>query len=239
MADQPWFKFYAADYLLDPDVDAIPREAEALLVRMWCICHREGSCPVDVETLARKTQCSQQYVSQFKQQCEPFFELRDGKLYSQRMEEEKRRSEQARENANTRYRKQTAVQLAVRMAVPRSDSDSDSGFSNPPPSNKSVFTPKENAHAHEAREAPNDFHTAPRKSYDAAVGDAIDLRKLAEASKEINLRLTANVGSSSSPGQRENFEWACELAGISVKRGLEVQARGKKWPESQTMGASP
>jgi uncharacterized protein YdaU (DUF1376 family) len=103
MSEQPWFKFYAADYLLDPDVDAMPREAEALLVRMWCICHREGSCPVDVETLARKTQCSQEYITQFKPQCQAFFELRDGKLYSRRMEEEKLRSEQARKNANKRY----------------------------------------------------------------------------------------------------------------------------------------
>ena len=73
---QPWFKFYGADFLLDPDVDAMPREAEALLIRMWCVCHREGSCPGDVETLARKTLCSQQYVSQCKPQCEGFFELR-------------------------------------------------------------------------------------------------------------------------------------------------------------------
>jgi hypothetical protein len=104
MAEQPWFKFYAADYLLDPDVDALPRQAEALLVRMWCVCHREGSCPADADTLARKTLCSVEYVLQCKSQCEPLFELRqDGKLYSRRMEEEKLRSEQARKNANKRY----------------------------------------------------------------------------------------------------------------------------------------
>jgi uncharacterized protein YdaU (DUF1376 family) len=104
MAKQPWFKFYGADFLLDPDVDAMPREAEALLVRMWCVCHREGSCPADVESLARKTLCSPQYVSQCKPHCEGFFELRDGRFYSRRMEEEKQRSEQARQNANQRYK---------------------------------------------------------------------------------------------------------------------------------------
>ncbi len=114
MAEQPWFKFFAADYLLDADVDAMPREAEALLVRMWCVCHREGYCPSDPATLARKTLCSLQYISQCKPHCEPFFELRqDGKLYSRRMEEEKARSEQARQNANKRY-------------APKSKSDSDS-----------------------------------------------------------------------------------------------------------------
>jgi uncharacterized protein YdaU (DUF1376 family) len=238
MAEQPWFKFFASDYLLDPDVDALPREAEALLVRMWCICHREGSCPVDVETLARKTQCGQEYVSQFKPHCEPFFELRDGRLYSRRMEEEKRRSKQARENANRRYRKPggvaeqmavpSAEQTAVQLAVPRSDSDFDSGFKNPSPFKKPVFVLEENARARE---------TFPSR-YSQTDFDDRDRRKLGEAFKEIDLRLTASMGSGSSPGEKEIFEWACELAGISVERGLEVQARGKKWPQAQTLGGA-
>ena len=151
MSDQPWFKFYAADFLLDPDVDAMPREAEALLIRMWCLCHREGSCPADVGTLARKTLCSQEYVSRFKPRCEPFFEFRDGKLYSRRMEEEKRRSEQARENANKRFGKKTAQQTAQQMAEPRSDSDFDSGLRC---GSGSVFVLEENARAREARGVP-------------------------------------------------------------------------------------
>jgi hypothetical protein len=80
--------------------------------------------------------------------------------------------------------------------------------------------------------------TSP-KAYDPDVGDAIDRRKLAEASKKIELQLAASVGSGSSPSATEIFEWECEFAGISVARGLEVQARGKKWPQTQTMGASP
>jgi uncharacterized protein YdaU (DUF1376 family) len=99
----PWFKFFAGDYLLDSDVDSMPREAEGLLLRMWCIAHIEGSCPADPEELARKTRCSLQYVLQCKRHCESLFELREGRLYSRRMEEEKRRSEQARENASKRY----------------------------------------------------------------------------------------------------------------------------------------
>jgi uncharacterized protein YdaU (DUF1376 family) len=99
----PWFKLFAADYLLDSDVDSMPREAEGLLLRMWCMCHIEGSCPAEPEELARKTRCSLQYVLQYKRHCQLLFELRDGRLYSRRMEEEKRRSEQARENASKRY----------------------------------------------------------------------------------------------------------------------------------------
>jgi uncharacterized protein YdaU (DUF1376 family) len=100
---QPWFKLFAADFLVDPDVDSMPRESEGLLLRMWCLCHIEGSCPADPEELARKTRCSLQYVLQCKRHCESLFELRGGRLYSHRMEEEKRRSEQARENASKRY----------------------------------------------------------------------------------------------------------------------------------------
>ena len=51
MPNLPWFKFFPSDYLLDPDVDAIPSEAEGLLIRMWCLCHLEGSCPADPESL--------------------------------------------------------------------------------------------------------------------------------------------------------------------------------------------
>lgn len=109
MNGAPWFKFYAADYLVDPDVDSIPREAEALLIRMWCICHIEGSCPADTEELARKTRCSLQYVLQCKRHCEPLFELQDGRLYSHRMEAEKQRSKQASENANKRYKSKASA----------------------------------------------------------------------------------------------------------------------------------
>ena len=109
MPNAPWFKLYGSDYLLDPDVDSMPREAEALLIRMWCICHIEGSCPADAEELARKTRCSLQYVLQCKRHCEPLFELQDERFYSHRMEAEKQRSKQASENANKRYKSKTST----------------------------------------------------------------------------------------------------------------------------------
>jgi len=109
MPSAPWFKFFAADYLLDPDVDAIPSEAEGLLIRMWCLCHLEGSCPADPQELARKTRRTLQCVLQCKQHCEPFFDLQEGRFYSRRMEEEKQRSNQARENASKRYEQRTSA----------------------------------------------------------------------------------------------------------------------------------
>lgn len=76
---------------------------------MWCLCHLEGSCPPDPEELARKTRRTLQCVLQCKRHCEPFFELHEGRLYSRRMEEERRRSDQARENANKRYKQESSV----------------------------------------------------------------------------------------------------------------------------------
>jgi uncharacterized protein YdaU (DUF1376 family) len=220
MALQPWFKMYAADYLLDPDADAMPREAEGLLLRMWCVVHREGSCPADIETLARKTQCSQEYVSKFKGECERFFELREGRIYSPRMEEEKRRSEQARQNANKRFGKQsaerTAEPVAEQTAEPRSDSDSDSvfGFKNSPRSRTTVSTLEENARAREARGKPK---------YDAAVGLQIDWRKWCKARNELQLKLSSGWGAELSDEQL--FHEQCVLAGVTAEVGRELANR--------------
>jgi uncharacterized protein YdaU (DUF1376 family) len=94
----------------------------------------------------------------------------------------------------------------------------------PPPFKEPVLFLKENARA---REEPTqeDF-------------DARDLRKLGDAFKEINLKREARVGSESSLTEKEVIEWACDLAGISVRRGLEVMERGKQWPTETALGAS-
>jgi hypothetical protein len=50
----PWFKFWSADYLCDPDVDDLTLEAQALLARMWCVGSQSGSIPADIEEVARR-----------------------------------------------------------------------------------------------------------------------------------------------------------------------------------------
>jgi hypothetical protein len=101
--DEPWFKFFAQDYLCDPGVDEIPPEAQGLLVRIWCVCHIEGSCPLDPEEIARKTRLKLSYVSQHLSRCLPLFEVRDGRLYSRRMEKEKEKSAAASKSAKVRW----------------------------------------------------------------------------------------------------------------------------------------
>jgi hypothetical protein len=78
------------------------------------------------------------------------------------------------------------------------------------------FTSKENARACE---------TYRQQDYDER-----DLRKLGDAYREINSRLRMGLGSGSTLGEKEIFEAACEIAGITVKRGLEVQKLGRQWP---------
>ncbi len=107
---EPWFKFWATDYLTDPDVDELTLEAQGLLVRMWCVCSQRGNVPEDPEEIARLTRCKSQRVLQCYSQCKPFFMVRDGLLYSGRMEREKAKSEKARANAEKRYRNESHTQ---------------------------------------------------------------------------------------------------------------------------------
>lgn len=51
---RPWFKFYPADYLLDARVDALSLEAQGILVRLWCLCARDGGIPDDRKVVARR-----------------------------------------------------------------------------------------------------------------------------------------------------------------------------------------
>ncbi len=84
----------------------------------------------------------------------------------------------------------------------------------------------------------NESFYSKEKNYSQTDFDARDRRKLADAFKKIDLQLQASVGSGTSITQQQFYEWACREAGISVERALEVEERGKQWPQSQPLGAS-
>jgi hypothetical protein len=107
MSKEPWFKFWAADYLTDPDVQKLPFEAQGLLLRMWCACHIDGSIPAEPEELSVLIRSKLHSVLLSYPLCKPFFELHDGMLFSPRMEREKKKSEQARVNAEAKKNKGT------------------------------------------------------------------------------------------------------------------------------------
>ena len=102
MAREPWFKFWAADYLTDPDVYRLSLSAQGLLLRMWCACWIHGSLPDDIEEVACLVQIKTSIVSIDYSIVKTFFVERDGRLFSARMERAKEKSEAARESVNRR-----------------------------------------------------------------------------------------------------------------------------------------
>ena len=108
--ENPWFKFWARDFLTDPDVDNTPDSAMLLVIKMWCICCIEGSCPVAPEEISRKTRVPLHRVSNYVPYYQPYFQERGGRLFSRRMEREKAKSELARRNVQKRYSKGTSTE---------------------------------------------------------------------------------------------------------------------------------
>jgi hypothetical protein len=219
MAEMPWFKFYAADFLLDPKVDAMPREAVGLLICMWCVCAREGSCPVDSEGLARKTMCPVAYVLAYRTHCDGFFELRDGRLFSRRMERERQLSESQRKKANTRWAKKSKVQNSElknsELRIQNSEGGNANGIATcipPPPSGAAAvdFSSLENS----------DLATMRAKHiYTERDFFERDLRKLHDADEEIEkiLRLQPNLGADEIEEQR------CKITGLAMERIEELR----------------
>lgn len=98
---QPWFKFYATDYIMDDDLLVLPPEAEGLLVRIWCLCWRDGSAPADPELLALATRLRARYVRKHLPSVLPFFRVESDALFSARMERERSENEARNEIATT------------------------------------------------------------------------------------------------------------------------------------------
>jgi hypothetical protein len=67
--------------------------------------------------------------------------------------------------------------------------------------------------------------------YSKADFDARDLRKMAEATKFWCDGNPDGRSRASGATQRRIFELICERAGITIERGLELEARAKQWPE--------
>ena len=111
---QPWFKFYAADYLLDDAVFEMPPEAGQLLVLTWCLCWRDGCAPADPDKLARAARLDKRYVRRHFDTVARFFRVENGTLISARMDRERAENEAkteiatalARNAANARWSQQ-------------------------------------------------------------------------------------------------------------------------------------
>ncbi len=88
MSGPTWFKFFGSEYLLDAKVDALPLEAQGILVRLWCLCSRDGAIIDDPKTLARRAGVDLSDMKKHWPQVRAFFEIKPDGLHSTRMENE-------------------------------------------------------------------------------------------------------------------------------------------------------
>lgn len=219
MAREPWFKFFPSDFLLDAKIDSLCLEAQAVLLRMWCICHIEESCPASPEEVARKTRLSEQSVLNYWEQLSGFFTLRDGRLYSYRMEEEKQKSEAARASANRRWDKRNANRNAECNAQSQSQSQENA----PPPSKEEVFDLSLQKKKSKGEFSQSDF-------------DGRDMRLMRKAQEKFDAACRASAGTRLPEwmyDERQVFTWICREAGITVQRGLALEERQREWPEEK------
>jgi uncharacterized protein YdaU (DUF1376 family) len=88
----PWFKFFASDYLLDEGVDALPLEAQGILVRLWCLAWRDQLLKDDPDTLARRAMVDPKAMRKHWAGLRAFFRETPEGLVSDRMERERSES---------------------------------------------------------------------------------------------------------------------------------------------------
>ena len=91
MAD-PWFKFFASDYLLDDGIDGLPLEAQGILVRLWCLAWRDQLLKDDPDTLARRAAVDRKVFNKHWPALRAFFSETPEGLVSERMERERSES---------------------------------------------------------------------------------------------------------------------------------------------------
>ena len=217
MAKEPWFKLYAADYLLDSNVDSLPLEARSVLLSMWCLCHIDGYCPGEPEEIARKTRLCSSSVAKYQDQLSRFFEMRDDRLYSRRMEAEKLKSETGRMNANKRWRPNASSNAngnAECNAQSQSQSQSQSQdqiqnqsqIQKNPPSLENQFS-----------------HSKEKQQLSQKDFDARDLHKFNDAGKKLTFKLQNGWGYGLS--QEQIFVEQCLEAGVLPDQMREVFAR--------------
>lgn len=85
-----YFKLFAREYLTDGEVRALPLAAQAILVRMWCVCCLDGSLPADAEDLAAACGVKQSDMRTHMRSVVRFFFVGDdGRPFSRRMNKER------------------------------------------------------------------------------------------------------------------------------------------------------
>lgn len=112
---QPWFKFFAGDFLADPDLALLTFEQRGMLVHLWAYAWRGGSLPADEASLAALLGLTPRAFRGHAPKLLQFFkpDPKDpSRIVSPRMELERAESEakgsKARESATARWSRRNA-----------------------------------------------------------------------------------------------------------------------------------
>ena len=114
MGGPTWFKFFGSEYLLDADVDSLPLEAQGILVRLWCLCSRDGVIPDDPKTLARRVAVEFSTMRKHWESLRKFFDVQEDGLHSSRMEDESKQYEEKCQKLRDRASKAGKASAAKR-----------------------------------------------------------------------------------------------------------------------------
>jgi uncharacterized protein YdaU (DUF1376 family) len=207
----PWSAFYWGDYIADTGHLTLTQHGAYLLL-MAHYYRTRRPLPAKASVLHRVCRCTTDAdKSAVDEVLAEFFTLDDGFYRHNRIDRELAKSadisEKRRAAAQAKHRKDRDAH-AVQM------------HTQPQPQPQAPSEPKldppllENASAH-----------SEGKNYSQADFDARDLRKLADARKQIELRLANGWGSNLSDDEILAYQSA--LAGMTVKRAREVWARAE------------
>ena len=150
---QPWFKFFAGDFLADQDILCLSMEERGALITLWAFAWREGRIPADDVKIARLLGSDRSAIARLSQMFRTFFsevEIEGEKrLVSRRMEAERtraqakhqERSEAGKRGNESRWISQTVTpdpsKTCDRSAIAqRSQSESESDTEKEPPTPK-------------------------------------------------------------------------------------------------------
>ena len=89
-----WFRFFSADYLLDAKVADISLECQGILVRLWCLCSRDGVVPNTPKQAALRTMVDPKVMAKHWATLTAFFQPCPGGMYSKRMASEAKHYEE-------------------------------------------------------------------------------------------------------------------------------------------------
>ena len=91
---KPWFKFYAADYLTDRDINELTFEQRGILLSIWCLIARQNECSLDTKLIAKQIGIEHKKLLKHWSILEQFLVKTDTGYYSKRLLDETQSEEE-------------------------------------------------------------------------------------------------------------------------------------------------